>query len=380
MERVGRLIASPEARLVGLTVLLKVAVFAVGALAYLVLTGPLQVPFGIWNRWDAPHYLDIADWGYMAIDPGVSPTFSQRYDLDLFIVFYPLFPWLVAGASLVIPSTHTAGLVVAGAASLVVAPLLFRLVRREFGAAVGMRAAWFLLIFPTAYFLHLAYTEALFLALVLGSFLAAGDRRWWLAGLLGGLAALTRVNGLVLIGVLLVEAWLEWRGERRLNLGWLWIGLVPVGFGIYLAVNQLVYGDPLAFVVILDDHWFKHPAPPWAGIRQVWEWATNFDDLNRAVWNGWAELIFIVLGAIASIWSLIRFRAPWTVWMVGNWLLFTSTSFVLSVPRYSLTLFPAFVALALFSPRKWQLVVISLISGGLMVALTARFAIGQWAF
>ena len=44
-------------------------------------------------------------------------------------------------------------------------------------AAVAMRAAWFLLIFPTAYFLHIGYTESLFLALVLGSFLAARTDR-----------------------------------------------------------------------------------------------------------------------------------------------------------------------------------------------------------
>ena len=44
----------------------------------------------------------------------------------------------------------------------------------------------FLLIFPTAYFLHIGYTESLFLALVLGSFLAARTDRWWLAGLSAG--------------------------------------------------------------------------------------------------------------------------------------------------------------------------------------------------
>ena len=58
-------------------------------------------------------------------------------------------------------------------------PLLFRLVSLETSPAVGLRAVWFLLIFPTAYFLQIGYTESLFLAFVLGSFLAARTDRWW---------------------------------------------------------------------------------------------------------------------------------------------------------------------------------------------------------
>ena len=55
-----------------------------------------------------------------------------------------------------------------------------------------MRSVWFLLIFPTAYFLHVGYSEALFLALALGSILAARGERWWLAGVLGAFCWMTR--------------------------------------------------------------------------------------------------------------------------------------------------------------------------------------------
>ena len=98
----------------------------------------------------------------------------------------------------------------AGIASLFVGPLMYRLVRHDETPDVALRSAWFLLIFPTAYFLHIGYTEALFMALVLGSFLAARTERWWLAGVIGGLAALTRINGLVLLLALPVEAATQW--------------------------------------------------------------------------------------------------------------------------------------------------------------------------
>jgi len=72
------------------------------------------------------------------------------------------------------------------------------------------------------------------MALVLGSFLAARTERWWLAGALGGLAALARINGLVLIPALAAEAFTQWLqrppAEPRLRIEWLAIGLVAVGF------------------------------------------------------------------------------------------------------------------------------------------------------
>ncbi|MGH7416720.1 MAG: glycosyltransferase family 39 protein, partial [Candidatus Rokuibacteriota bacterium] len=203
-----------EILLVGLTLLIKVSLLAFGMLVYVLVThgavrGPLDV-LDLWNRWDGPHYLDVAVWGYMEHDPGLSPTYSQRFDLDLFIVFYPLYPWLTAALNWVVHEPLVSALAVTALASVFVAPLLYRLVRIEEGEGVALRAAWFLLIFPTAFFLHIGYTEALFLALALGSFLAARTDRWWLAGALGGLAALTRVNGLILIPALLVEAATQW--------------------------------------------------------------------------------------------------------------------------------------------------------------------------
>jgi len=196
-----------DRRLIGLTWLVKLAILAVGALAYVTYRNasfhePMDL-LRIWSRWDAPHYLDLVVFGYRATDAGnlVGPHgYRSVYpgDLPLYIVFYPLFPWLATIVNFLLDDPLASAFVVTTLASLFVAPLLYRLVRHDEEPAVAMRAAWFLLIFPTAYFLHIGYTEALFMALVLGSFLAARTERWRLAGLLGRLAALPRVNGPVL--------------------------------------------------------------------------------------------------------------------------------------------------------------------------------------
>ena len=236
-----------DAQLIGLTLLTRILLFAWG-LAVVALTQGRAVDIGqtfaLWTRWDAPHYLDLAIWGDMAVDPGVSPTFGNQGDMDLMIVFYPLLPALIGVARAVVPDM-AAPILISTITSIAAVLLLYRVVARELGEELGRRAAIFLLIFPTAYFLHIGYTESLFLALVLGAFLAARSSRWAAAGVAGGFAALTRVNGLVLIPALAAEAWAEWRQSRSARLAWGWIGLVVVGFGGYLAAEPGRVREPV---------------------------------------------------------------------------------------------------------------------------------------
>ena len=332
----------PETLLVSLTLFIKAALLAGGAIAYVTHQVGGAGPLDIWNRWDAPHYLDLVVFGYRAVDAGdlFGPNgYRSVYpgDLPLYIVFYPLFPWLTTAVNAVLADPLVSAFVVSGIASVFVAPLLYRLVRQDEEADVALRAAWFLLIFPTAYFLHIGYTEALFMALVLGSFLAGRTRHWWLAGALGGLAALTRINGLVLILALGAEAATQWfeqpAGGRRLRPEWLAIGLVGVGFAGYLALNQAVYGDPFTFLEVQRDHWFKQLAPPWEGIAMRLEWLGG-RNLEDVLLYGVTELLFTAIGLAGVVFAAFRFRPSWFAWMAGNWLLFTSTSFLLSVAGF----------------------------------------------
>jgi hypothetical protein len=324
----------------------------------------------------------------MADDPGtlVGPNgYRQVYpgDVDLYIVFYPLYPWLVGAVTALIGAPVVAAFIVTGIASLFVAPLLRRLVAADLGQVVGARSAYFLLVFPTAYFLHIGYTEALFLALALGSFWLARTDRWWLAGGAAALATLTRVNGLLLLPALAVEAWLQWRADpdRRLRVEWLAIGGVVIGLAAYLALNAAVYGDAFAFARIQREHWFKELAPPWDGIGGVLD-RIGISEPEDSLLYGWVELLFIGLGLGGTLAAaVLRFRASWTVWMAGNWLLITSTSFVLSTPRYDLVLFALFPWFAVIAERRPLLgVIISVASLAGLGWFAWRFAAGQWAF
>ncbi|HEV2927475.1 MAG TPA: glycosyltransferase family 39 protein [Propionibacteriaceae bacterium] len=384
----SRFIDRTDAQLLAWTLVTKVGVLAIGYAALWVTTG--GAPGGLldpWHRWDAPHYTDIAVFGYMANDPGnlSAPGYEQVYpgDLDLYIVFFPLFPWLIAAVNALVREPVVSAFLVATVASLFVAPVLYRLVKEDLGHRIGLWSAGLLLVFPTAYFLHIGYTESLFLALAFGSLWLARTNRWWLAGLLAALAALTRVNGLILAPALAVEAWLQWRAapdDRRLRIEWLAIAGVGIGFGIYLAVNQVVYGDLLAFSDIQRSHWDKELTWPWDGFAGVLAWFGN-ENPDSVFMYGGMELLFIAIGLAATVATAIWLRPTWAVWMAGNWLLSVSTGFVLSVPRYSLALFGVMVWAAIIGER-WRVAgwVLAAGSAAAMGYFAWRFGAGQWAF
>jgi hypothetical protein len=383
---VRRWLSRDDALLLAWTLGAKLAVLAIGVAALWAADGRPPGLLDPWHRWDAPHYTDVAIWGYTAHDPGnlvPPPGYSQVFpgDLDLYIVFFPLFPWLTAAVNAVVGAPVAAAFVVSTIASLFVAPMLYRLVRADLGASVARWSAGLLLVFPTAYFLHIGYTESLFLALSFGSLWLARTNRWVLAGLLGGLAALTRANGLVLIPALAVEAWLQWRVHRRLDPGpAVAVGAVVIGFAVYLGVNLAVYGDPFAFSEIQRTHWFKDLSPAWEGIDGMIRWTDN-SDADNAFMLGWMELLFTGIGLTATVATALWLRPTWAVWMAGNWLLIVSTGFVMSVPRYSLVLFGIVVWGALIAERwRWAGWVIGAGSAVAMAYFAWRFGAGQWAF
>jgi hypothetical protein len=332
--------------------------------------GSLHDWLSIWNRWDAPHYLDIARMGY--VREGVEARW---------IVFYPLYPWLVRTASLFVRDELAAAFLVSTLASVAAGLLLYRLARLDNDEWVARASVFFMFVFPTSYFLHIGYTESLFLALALATMLAARVRRWPLAGVLGALACMTRANGLALIPALAFEAWEDYRaGGRVVRARWLWALLPVAGFGVYLLINWSVKGSPIAFLRAQDEYWYRSFAWPWdamAGSLGMASGGTPSD----ALMVGWQEFFFVILGLGLTVWAWLRMRASYAAWMTCNWLLWTCTKFVLSVPRYTLVLFPAYMIFARASARRPEAGALIAIWSLLFLALfLVRFSQGYWAF
>jgi len=173
--------------------------------------------------WDSEYYIGIAIGGYD--DPKVphltplgESTYWQdgmlvggeRYvgeSLSLSYAFFPLYPWtmwlfiqplklfglnLVAMASL-------AGVIVSALGALAAMLALYDLTSDSLGEDGAMRAAFYLIIFPTGFFLVQVYTEGLFVGLAFGCLAMLKRGKWLPAALLGAAATLTRAVGVALI-------------------------------------------------------------------------------------------------------------------------------------------------------------------------------------
>lgn len=322
----------------------------------------------IWNRWDSLRHIRLAQIGYAGVG-------SERADL----IGFPLYPWLVRLFALVFQDYLISAFVVSGLALIAAGLLLHKLVLADFPDSTARNSVWFMLIFPTAYFLHINYNESLFIALTVGCFLAARQGNWSLAGTLGLLVCLTRLNGLVIFPALLVEVLLQYRTTRRWQREWSWILAAPLGFGIYLLLNQYAADDAFAFLTIGKENFQKSFSMPWNGIGGAFNlmWSP---EITLAQMSGVQEFVFIVLGAVGTIVCGFMLRPSYTVWMAGNWFLFVSGSFILSVPRYTIVMFPIFILFARLAERRFWHSVITVWSLLLMALFITKFVQGHWAF
>jgi hypothetical protein len=145
--------------------------------------------------------------------PGV-PKDTVAYSLNYaFFPFYPLvirlfsLPLLVFGLKPIATAT-LGGVIVSLLGALGGMLALYDLTRDRLEDSGAIRAAFYLIAFPTGFFLAMVHTEGLFVGLAFGSLAMLNRKRWVWAGLLAGLATLTRAVGVALI-IPLGIAWLE---------------------------------------------------------------------------------------------------------------------------------------------------------------------------
>src|SRR5260370_21476453 len=126
---------------------------------------PISSLLETWLHWDAKTYRDIALYGY-----------SHKLYRS---AFFPLFPMLERTGARISHDPFIAGLIIANSAGIIFLTTLYQLVKEDTSHEVALRTVLFLAIFPSAFFLAAAYTESLYLALVLLCFYHIRHRRFW---------------------------------------------------------------------------------------------------------------------------------------------------------------------------------------------------------
>jgi hypothetical protein len=334
---------------------------------------PTDVPqwLAVWDRWDGPHYLTLAAHGY---DP--------RGDVAL-AAFFPLYPATIAAVSVVLPPL-IAAMTISFVATLVASLALYELVRRDADdASVARRSVLAMNLFPTAFVLVAPYAEGLFLALSIVAFLAARAERWATAGVAGFLAALARVQGWLLGPALFVEAVAGrvWRPHRRFE-PFVWAVQPFAAIAVFLAINDLAYGDPTFFLGQQADHFYHHLGWPWVVLGDLVRGVAEHTDPLWALID-LAPLIAYAFLAVVIVWAARspRSRPAYLAYVLLGFIALASVTFPISAPRYVGALFPAFIALASLSDldRRLWLGWLAVSTVGL-VGFTINFVAGGWAF
>ena len=329
----------------------------------------------IWARWDSDFFLRIAQNGYD----------------DASAAFHPLYPALIAALGRVFFGHYIlAGLVISLLCCLGSFVLLHRLALERLGVDGARHSVLYLAVFPMALFLQAVYSESLFLLLVLAAFAFAERNRFAGAGLVAGLAILTRAAGLALLPALALLAWRHRERPRALA----GIALaVPVA-AIYPLVLWQQVGDPWAFTSA-QDRWHRHVsrAGPlggiWDGLVAGWRGLEQFvvghgthvagaNPMHAAAENVQA-VAFLVLFVALTVVAWRRFGAPYGLFSAVSLaipLTYPSSRWpLLSLPRFGLVIFPLFLALAAVTAGRPRL-------HTAVVACSALFlgvAVVQWA-
>jgi hypothetical protein len=354
-----------------------------------VFTGWLGSLFNPWGHWDGVWYIKIATSGYA--------------DGDGSTAFFPLYPMLLRYVGVVMHGNLLiTGIVISLLCYAGSVYLLWRLVRMDFDEQLASRAVIYLAIGPLSFFLQAVYTESLFLLLTLACFVFAREGRWRLAGVMGLLATLTRSTGVLLL-IPMAYYYYEKRGWKLKKTDSHVANMLMVveGLLVWMTYLALAFGKPLSFSTA-QKQWERHFGAPnytvtkavvatvW-GMRKVisaeyyrWLWeaprpGSEYSNLATNVLN----LAFLIAAALLLWYGARRLPRAYSWYALASlaYPLFFPSKYVplMSYPRFTLTVFPLYVALALYTmdrPRTHKVVVA--VGVVLLIVFTGKFAIFSW--
>ena len=335
--------------------------------------------FNIWELWDGYWHTQIARFGYYA--PGLTLRF-------------PLYPLLIRLLAPVLGGSQLlAALTISFIAFFFALVLLRQLIRFEFKSnGPALKTIALLLLFPTAFFFAAAYQESLFLLLTIVSFLSFRRDKFLYAGLFGGLAALTRPQGLLLFPSFLVARLVKRRKWEKRDA---WLFLIPLALVPWCLYLYVKFGDPLLFLHDLSV-WVEGP---WQRARSLSLPTTvMFSYIKEFFIMGWqilssgfeltaqsiiqvkevSDFLFFILFLALGFWVARDLNLSYSIYYFLSLIMMTSVGTLKGAPRFVLVLFPGFMVLSklLKNPKLFALFL--WVSSIGLVGLLLYFSLGYW--
>lgn len=327
-----------------------------------------------WARWDAAHYVAVAQLGYG--DPA-SPS------VDGGLGFFPLYPLLMRALVAVTGVEATAGAYAAAGIALsniffVLAVGLLAWTANDIaGERVALETTVLFAVAPFGFFFNAAYSESLFLFISLLALWLGRRGNWWAAGFAAALGSATRLIGLAIGPALLYLAYR--RGAKPRDILAI-AALSPVGLVAYFLYCALEHDDVFAYFTAQSE---------WGGwTEHVRYYAELFVMRPREALGGDPRHLIILLNVALLGLFLAFLPMVWRRLDPGS-ALFTTLLVVIqgavtwvSLGRYLMPAFGVFVAagILLTHPRLagWPRDAVVVTSTLLLSLLTVLYAHGFW--
>lgn len=316
-----------------------------------------------WTSWDGGFYRGIAEHGYLASDPEG-------------IRFFPLYPlvarpmaWILGG------NTDLALFVVAKVSAIVAMSGIWKLVREE-GAteSTAARTVWFWVLFPGAFVLGWAYSEALLVALAVWGIRALRRERWWLAAALGLAAGLCRPVGAAFAVAAIAEVVRRDRipDVRAALARGAAVVAAPVGvalFGTYAAWRGFGFTAP----VTLQDELRGTQTP----FQRLWSLPSTFS--GHDAFTTALHVPFVVLFLVLLVVTFRKLPASYGLFAAAILVAALSAENLNSIERYATSAFPLAMAGALVLDRYERFEpALYAVGGGLSITFTTLALTGAF--
>lgn len=275
------------------------------------------------SRGDAPHYLNIAKYGYAASG-----------DKANLIVFYPLYPLLIKIFSFVFQNYFFSGILISNICLGLSGYFMYKLINIEVGDKKAYDGYFIYLLYPFGVFMIGIFTESLFIMLVTLCLYSLKKERWCVAAVSGMFAALTRSQGIALLVPAVYEIIVHMVARKKFLFRPCVVCIIPGGTFIYLLINKIVQDDWFAFV--------KHQAAePWyntshwisTNLAQHYDMSQNYFALGLIIY--WIQ-IFLYFIALAALFYGIKKKISTSLIAFGGAYIFLSYlhGWLISGPRY----------------------------------------------
>ena len=299
----------------------------------------------MWANLDGNHYLSIARNGYYEFENG----------------FFPLYPLAIrAVANLSGLPFILSGLLVTYISFILFLKLLHNLLKLDFTDRVSNMTVLWIIGFPVAFYLIAIYNDALYLFLTVGCFYAVRKNKWWLGGVLGGLAALARFPGIAIFPALLVE-W--WRGKRRIR-DLIPVFIIPLSTLSYFLYLHIWEGDWNLFVSSMSVWRQDRFILPFQTVYRYFKIFVSVAPDNLMYFVASAEFLAVVIPIVILIKGFKLIRLSYWVYAVAYLLIPMSGGTFQGAPRYIIHAFPVILILSqLMSKNRWRYIVM----GGLFI-------------